>query len=137
MNTGLKLFAWIEIIFVYLFQLSIFYKLNSITSADTGQGPIDDMEISPSPSPSPSSSYRSSAAGTPQLPPTSTPIATSSTPAHNPVSTPGSAHRSSSPQGNPIPTLVNRQTVNEGGTYDKSKFVNMWFQSKMVHCCVL
>ncbi|XP_059160961.1 WW domain-containing adapter protein with coiled-coil-like isoform X2 [Physella acuta] len=87
---------------------------------DTGQGPIDDMEISPSPSPSPSSSYRSSAAGTPQLPPTSTPIATSSTPAHNPVSTPGSAHRSSSPQGNPIPTLVNRQTVNESGTYDKT-----------------
>ncbi|CAG5121037.1 unnamed protein product, partial [Candidula unifasciata] len=85
---------------------------------DTGQGPVDDMDISPSPSPSPSSSRPSSTTGTPQLPPTSTPIASSSTPAHI-TTTPGS-HRSSPPLGNPIPTLVNRQTVNEGGSYDKT-----------------
>ncbi|KAK6960962.1 WW domain-containing adapter protein with coiled-coil [Biomphalaria glabrata] len=86
---------------------------------DTGQGPIDDMDISSSPSPSPSS-FRSSAAGTPQLPPTSTPIATSTTSVHNPVSTAGMSHRSVSPIGNPIPTLVNRQAVGESGTYDKT-----------------
>ncbi|KAH9498124.1 hypothetical protein Btru_008321 [Bulinus truncatus] len=87
---------------------------------DTGQGPVDDMDISPSPSPSPSSSFRSSAAGTPQLPPTSTPIATSTTSVHNPLSTVGISHKSSSPIGIPIPTLVNRQTVNESGSYDKT-----------------
>ncbi|BFZ21666.1 hypothetical protein BsWGS_24707 [Bradybaena similaris] len=94
-------------------------SLGSQRYHDTGQGPVDDMDISPSPSPSPSSSRPSSSTGTPQLPPTSTPIANTSTPAYI-TTTPGS-HRSSPPLGNPIPTLVNRQTVNEGGgSYDKT-----------------
>jgi len=81
---------------------------------DTGQIPVDDMEISPSPSLSPSSSRPSSVT---DIPASSTPLATATTPAHS-NSTPG---RAPSPQqGNPIPTLVNRQTVQEG-TYDKSK----------------
>ncbi|XP_005096307.1 WW domain-containing adapter protein with coiled-coil isoform X2 [Aplysia californica] len=89
---------------------------------DTGQVPIDDMDISPSPSPSPSSSRPSSVTGTPQMPATSTPIATATTPAHNANSTPG-GQRAASPQGCPIPTLVNRQAVTEGGNYDKSKTI--------------
>ncbi|RUS75403.1 hypothetical protein EGW08_016842, partial [Elysia chlorotica] len=92
---------------------------------DTGQGPIDDMDISPSPSPSPSSSQPSSAVGTPQqLPPTSTPMTSdvSSSQYHNSSSTPV-LQRAASPQGNPIPTLVNRQTAApEGEAYDASKF---------------
>lgn len=90
---------------------------------DTGQGPIDDMDISPSPSPSPSSSQPSSAVGTPQqLPPTSTPGTGDTSSSHYHNSTTPQPQRSASPQGNPIPTLVNRQTAAasapEGEAYD-------------------
>ncbi|GFR88733.1 WW domain-containing adapter protein with coiled-coil [Elysia marginata] len=91
---------------------------------DTGQGPIDDMDISPSPSPSPSSSQPSSAVGTPQqvVPPTSTPgtCDTASSHYHNSTTPQHQPQRAASPQGNPIPTLVNRQTAAapEGEAYD-------------------
>ncbi|KAK3721214.1 hypothetical protein RRG08_044223 [Elysia crispata] len=87
---------------------------------DTGQGPIDDMDISPSPSVSPSSSQPSSAVGTPQqIPPTSTPVTSDVPSSHYHNSTTPLPHCSASPQGNPIPTLVNRQTAApEGEAYD-------------------
>ncbi|GFO37608.1 WW domain-containing adapter protein with coiled-coil [Plakobranchus ocellatus] len=92
---------------------------------DTGQGPIDDMDISPSPSPSPSSSQPSSTAGTPQhVPPTSTPLTSDTATSHYHNSSTPQPQRVASPQGNPIPTLVNRQTAAqaapEGEAYDKT-----------------